>query len=139
MSIASEINKEWLFADLATIWMGGICNGVYPTDAPNQVEYLINDSRSKFYFAENEEQLDKVLEVRDRTPSLEKIIVFDMEGLQELDDVMCISVDDLYELGKAHREQQPRLWNQELDRAETDDVMILTYTSGTTGPPKGAQ
>lgn len=138
VSIASEINKEWLFADLATICMGGICSGVYPTDAPNQVEYLINDSQTKFYFAEDEEQLDKVLEVRDRTPTLEKIIVFDMEGLGDLDDTMCISVDGLYDLGKAHREQHPRLWSHELEQAESNDVMILTYTSGTTGPPKGA-
>lgn len=138
VSIASEVNKEWLFTDLAVICMGGICNGVYPTDAPRQVEYLINDSGSKFYFAEDEEQLDKVLEVRNRTPTLEKIIVFDMEGLQDFRDAMCMSIDDLYDLGRAHREQHPNVWFQEVSRAQSDDVMILTYTSGTTGPPKGA-
>lgn len=138
VSIASEINKEWLFADLATICIGGICSGVYPTDASNQVEYLINDSGTKFYFAEDEEQLDKVLTVRERTPSLEKVIVFDMEGLQELKDSMCLSVNELYELGRAHREKHPDLWAQELEKAHLEDTMILTYTSGTTGPPKGA-
>ena len=138
VSIASEINKEWLFADLATICIGGICNGVYPTDASNQVEYLINDSGTKFYFAENEEQLDKVLTVRERTPTLEKVIVFDLEGLQDLSDTMCLSVDELYELGRAHREKHPHLWTQEISRAQLEDTMILTYTSGTTGPPKGA-
>ena len=138
VSIASEINKEWLFADLATIGMGGICNGVYPTDASSQVEYLINDSGTKFYFAENDEQLDKVLAVRDRTPSLQKIIVFDMEGLEDLNDPMCLSVDELYELGKAHREEHSSLWIEELGQAQSEDTMILTYTSGTTGPPKGA-
>jgi long-chain acyl-CoA synthetase len=79
-SIASEINKEWIFADLGIICAGGVCNGVYPTDASNQVEYLINDSGTRFYFAEDEEQLDKVLDVRDRTPTLQNIIIFDMEG-----------------------------------------------------------
>ncbi|GIT40031.1 MAG: hypothetical protein Ct9H300mP8_12270 [Gammaproteobacteria bacterium] len=68
----SEVNKEWMFSDLGIICAGGVTNGVYPTDAPNQVEYLITDSDTRFYFAEDEEQLDKVLEVRDRTPSLEK-------------------------------------------------------------------
>ncbi|MYD45251.1 MAG: long-chain fatty acid--CoA ligase [Gammaproteobacteria bacterium] len=138
VSIASEINKEWLFADLATICVGGICNGVYPTDASSQVEYLINDSGTKFYFAENDEQLDKVLAVRDRTPSLQKVIIFDMEGLEELHDAMCLSVDELYVLGRAHREEHPKLWVEELGRAQMEDTMILTYTSGTTGPPKGA-
>ena len=138
VSIASEINKEWMFADLATICMGGICNGIYPTDAPQQVEYLINDSGTKFYFAEDEEQLDKVLAIRDRTPTLVKIIIFDMEGLQEFNDAMCLSVDALYDLGKAHRDQHSNLWAQEMVQAQSEDVMILTYTSGTTGPPKGA-
>ncbi|MFQ6006999.1 MAG: AMP-binding protein, partial [Woeseia sp.] len=62
-SVASEINKEWMFADLGIIGAGGVTNGVYPTDAADQVEYLINDSGTRYYFAEDEEQLDKVLEV----------------------------------------------------------------------------
>ncbi|MDE0421802.1 MAG: AMP-binding protein [Gammaproteobacteria bacterium] len=137
-SIASEVNKEWLFADLGVICIGGITNGVYPTDAPNQVEYLINDSGTRFYFAEDEEQLDKVLEVRERTPTLEKIIIFDMEGLRGLDDPMCLSFDALQDLGREYAETHPEVWDGEIDKARPDDLMILTYTSGTTGPPKGA-
>ena len=137
-SVASEVNKEWIFADLGVICVGGITNGVYPTDAPNQVEYLINDSGSRFYFAEDEEQLDKVLEVRERTPTLEKIIIFDMEGLRTLDDPMCLSFDALQDLGRDYAETHPEVWDSEIDKARADDLMILTYTSGTTGPPKGA-
>ncbi len=138
VSIASEINKEWMFADLAAVCMGAICNGVYPTDAPNQVEYLINDSGTRFYFAEDEEQLDKVLEVRERTQTLEKIIIFDMEGLRNLKDDTCMSLDQLIELGRNFRKHHPDVWSEEVHKAKPDDVMILTYTSGTTGPPKGA-
>ena len=137
-SIASEVNKEWMFADLGVICAGGVTNGVYPTDAPNQVEYLINDSGSRFYFAEDEEQLDKVLEVRERTPGLEKIVIFDMEGLRSLDDPMCLSFEALQDLGRDYGEQHPDVWDGEIDKAGADDLMILTYTSGTTGPPKGA-
>ena len=137
-SIASEVNKEWMFADLGVICIGGITNGVYPTDAPNQVEYLINDSGTRFYFAEDEEQLDKVLEVRERTPTLEKIVIFDMEGLRALDDPMCLSFDALLELGREYAETHQNVWDDEIDKARADDLMILTYTSGTTGPPKGA-
>ena len=137
-SIASEVNKEWMFADLGVICMGGITNGVYPTDAPNQVEYLINDSGTRFYFAEDEEQLDKVLEVRERTPTLTKIIIFDMEGLRRLDDPMCLSFEALQALGRDYAETHAEAWDDEIDKARADDLMILTYTSGTTGPPKGA-
>ncbi len=137
-SIASEVNKEWMFADLGIITMGGVTNGVYPTDAANQVEYLINDSGTRYYFAEDEEQLDKVLEVRENTPTLSKIIIFDMEGLRNFEDEHCISFDELLELGREHAAAHPELWEQEIRAAEPDDLMVLTYTSGTTGPPKGA-
>jgi long-chain acyl-CoA synthetase len=137
-SIASEINKEWMFADLGIIGVGGVANGVYPTDAPNQVEYLINDSRTKFIFAEDEEQLDKVLEVRERTPTLEKIIIFDMEGLRNLDDKQCMSFEALLELGREYGEQHPDVWASEIEAADPEDLMVLVYTSGTTGMPKGS-
>ncbi len=137
-SVGSEINKEWMFADLGIIGAGGVTNGVYPTDSPNQVEYLINDSGSRFYFAEDEEQLDKVLEVRERTPTLEKIIIFDMEGLRSLDDNQCMSFAALLELGRAYGEQHPNVWTREIEAADAEDLMVLTYTSGTTGMPKGS-
>ena len=137
-SVAAEVVKEWLFADLGVICAGGVTNGVYPTDSPTQVEYLINDSGTRFYFAENDEQLDKVLAVRDRTPTLEKVIVFDMEGLRKLDDPMCMSFDSLLDLGRDFGAENPDVWEREVAAAAPGDLMILTYTSGTTGPPKGA-
>ena len=137
-SVAAEVVKEWLFADLGIICAGGVTNGVYPTDSPTQVEYLINDSGTRFYFAEDEEQLDKVLEVRERTPTLEKVIIFDMEGLRKLDDPMCMSFDALLDLGRDYGAENPDVWEEEIAAAAPGDLMILTYTSGTTGPPKGA-
>ena len=137
-SVAAEAVKEWLFADLGVICAGGVTNGVYPTDSASQVEYLITDSHTRFYFAEDEEQLDKVLAVRERTPSLVKIIIFDMEGLRDLDDPMCMSFNDLLALGRAHGQANPNAWDDAIDLAQPEDLMILTYTSGTTGPPKGA-
>ncbi len=137
-AVAAEICKEWLFADLGIIGIGGVTNGVYPTDSSTQVEYLINDSDTRFYFAEDEEQLDKVLEVRERTPGLQKIIIFDMEGLRNLRDPQCLSFEALLALGREYGVQHPEAWDVEVAAARPGDLMILTYTSGTTGPPKGA-
>ena len=137
-SIAAEVCKEWLFADLGIICAGGITNGVYPTDAPTQVEYLVQDSNTRFYFAEDEEQLDKILAVRDRTPQLKKIIIFDMEGLRQLDDPMCLSYAELLALGATYGQEHPRAFTRAMQAAMPEDLITLTYTSGTTGPPKGA-
>ena len=81
VSIISENLPEWLYTDMGTLGVGGITNGIYTTDSAKQVEYIVNDSRTRFFFAENEEQLDKILVARPNCPSLVKIIVYDMEGL----------------------------------------------------------
>ncbi|SLN72752.1 AMP-dependent synthetase/ligase [Oceanibacterium hippocampi] len=137
-SVMSENNPEWLYCDLGTLCAGGVTNGVYTTDSAKQVAYLCRDSGTRYFFAENEEFLDKILEARDQIPSLEKIIVFDMEGLRDLDDPMVISFDDLLERGRAYAADHPEVWEQRRDVARPDDLAILIYTSGTTGPPKGA-
>ena len=137
-SVAAEVCKEWLFADLGIVCAGGVSNGIYPTDAPRQVEYLVNDSGTRFYFAEDEEQLDKILTVRERTPTLRKIIIFDMEGLRHFDDEMCISFEQLLALGDAQDAKYPSAWEASVNAANAEDLLTLTYTSGTTGPPKGA-
>jgi len=117
---------------------GGVTNGVYPTDAPTQVEYLVNDSATRFYFAEDEEQLDKILQVRANTPSMEKIIIFDMKGLRHFSDPMCMSFEALLKLGRSYGEEHPDAWASEVERSGAEDLLTLTYTSGTTGAPKGA-
>ena len=138
VSIASEGIPEWLFTDMGTIAAGGISSGVYTTDSSTQVKYLVNDSKTKFYFAENEEQLDKILEVRDECPSLEKIIVYDMEGLHEFKDDQVISYDEFIKIGQKLNAEQPDLWINLINEVQPDDIAILVYTSGTTGPSKGA-
>src|SRR5215471_1555561 len=80
VSILAETVPEWLYADMGTMGAGGVSNGIYPTDSAKQVEYILNDSRSRFLFVEDEEQLDKFIEVRERCSALVKAFVFDMEG-----------------------------------------------------------
>ncbi|HKI49751.1 MAG TPA: AMP-binding protein, partial [Desulfobacteria bacterium] len=137
-SIVSDNNKEWLFADMGILCSGGVTSGVYTTDSSQQLEYLANDSGTRFLFVENEEQLDKYLEVRENTPTIKKVIVFDPEGLHEFADDRVMMLEDLYELGRTHYKNHPDLWDREIDRARPEDLMVLIYTSGTTGPPKGA-
>jgi len=138
VSILSENNPEWLFCDMGTLGVGGVSNGVYTTDSAKQVEYLCLDSNTRFFVAENEEHLDKILEVRENLPNLAKIIVLDMEGLRDFNDDMVISIDELYKLGEAYHKEHPTFWEDEVAKSRPTDLAILIYTSGTTGPPKGA-
>ena len=87
-SIIANAVPEWVFADMGILCAGGVSSGIYPTDSAAQVEYLVNDSATRVIFAEDEEQLDKILSCRARCPTLQKIVVFDMEGLSGFTDPM---------------------------------------------------
>ena len=137
-SILGNNVKEWLLADLGILGAGGVSSGVYPTDSAGQVEYLLQDSGTVHVFVEDEEQLDKLLEVRGHLPRLRKIIVFDMKGLRDFSDPMVLSFNDLTRIGEAFARESRGLWEQRLAARKAADLAILIYTSGTTGPPKGA-
>jgi long-chain acyl-CoA synthetase len=137
-SILSNTNREWMYTDMGVLGAGGVCSGIYPTDSASQVEYLVADSRSVCIFVEDEEQLDKVLEVRARLPRLRHIVVFDMEGLQRFSDPIVMSLEDLRRLGFELHQEQQGLWEERLKSRRPEDLAILIYTSGTTGKPKGA-
>jgi long-chain acyl-CoA synthetase len=138
VSIIADNGPEWLYTDLGTLAVGGVTNGIYTTDAPRQVEYIVNDSGTRFFFAGDEEQLDKILEVRPRCPQLVKIIVFDTEGLHGFKDEQVMTFDELLDLGARYDAEHPEAWERMVEIAQPEDLAILVYTSGTTGPPKGA-
>ncbi len=138
VSILSEDSKEWMYTDMGVQSVGGICSGVYTTDSASQLEYLVNNSDSRFLFVENDEQLDKFLQVRDKMPELTKVIVIDRDGLHGFSDPQIMFIDELYEIGAAYDAANPGAFDAAIDATKPDDTAILVYTSGTTGKPKGA-
>ena len=90
-SVLSNTNREWLYADMGILGAAGVSNGIYPTDAPDRSSTSAPIPRSVYLFVEDDEQLDKVLEVRERLPRLRKIIVFDMDGLRDFNDPQVMS------------------------------------------------
>lgn len=137
-SIIANAVPEWVHADMGILCAGGVSSGIYPTNSSSQVEYLINNSSTKVIFAEDEEQLDKILTCRSRCPTLQKIVVFDMEGLSAFSDPMVLSLAEFTALGRNHAQGREALWDEMVGSRRAEDLAILVYTSGTTGPPKGA-
>ena len=137
-AIIGDNCPEWVYADLGIQCCGAATAGVYSTNAWQQVEYVVTNSDSKFFFVENEEQLDKWLHFRDRAPKLEKVIVWDTEGLRQFKDPLVMTFDELLELGAKAAQENPDMLDQRIRGIGPEDLSVLIYTSGTTGPPKGA-
>ena len=138
VSILSEDSKEWVYTDMGVQCVGGICSGVYTTDSAAQLEYLVNNSESRFLFVENDEQLDKYLQVQDKMPGLIKVIILDREGLYGFKGAKFLFLDELYALGAEYDVRYPQAFDHSIDSTKPEDTAILVYTSGTTGKPKGA-
>ena len=137
VSIIGDNCPEWVIIDLGIQCAGGVAVGVYSTNAWPQVEYVVENSESRFFFVENEEQLDKWLNFRDKAPRLKKVIVWDLEGLRHFTDPMVMTYNDLLEVGRQIVEEDTDLFERRMAEVTPKDLSVLIYTSGTTGPPKG--
>ena len=139
VSIHSEDRPEWVILDIATTAIRAITTGLYPTNPTAEVLYLLNDSRARVHLAEDQEQVDKVLEPgRDAFPHVERILYIEPRGVRGYSDERLLFWDDFLDLGRRHREEHPSAVADRMAQAEPEDVIALVYTSGTTGPPKGA-
>lgn len=138
VALISENRPEFLYIDLGIQSVAGITTAIYTTNAASEVYYILDHSEARFYFVEDQEQLDKALEVHDSLPRLEKIIVIDMTGLRGLENPRVMSFDDFIKMGSEYVTKHPEVLALRLDTMKNDDPALIVYTSGTTGPPKGA-
>ncbi len=135
VAIHSENRPEWVFADLGAQTIGSVSVGIYPTSPAAEVEYLLSHSEASVLVVEDEEQLDKALEAWDRLEKLQTIIVIDPRGVKELDDPRIVTFQELLDLGNSVVGES---FEEMVKTISSSETAIIVYTSGTTGPPKGA-
>jgi long-chain acyl-CoA synthetase len=138
VAIHSDNRPEWMYVDLAVQGMGGRSVGVYQTNPPSEVTYLINHSRSVIHFAEDQEQVDKAVAIAHETPTVRYVVAFDPRGTHGIDDPRLRTWDEVMDRGRALLADEPDWYLDRVLERDPDEVSMIVYTSGTTGKPKGA-
>jgi long-chain acyl-CoA synthetase len=131
-------NRPRLYATMLAVQsLGAIPVPLYQDAAAAECVFPINNAEVRFAFAEDQEQVDKLLEVRESCPLLERIYFDDPRGLRNYAETCLAALDELQAAGKAFVALHPNFFAGEVDQAKPDDVGAMFFTSGTTGNPKG--
>jgi len=132
VSLLSENRLEWLFSDMGTLGIGAVLVPIYTTLTAEEVEYIVENSESKVLIVENQDQLDKALTFKDKTKTLEKIVVIEMPD-RKISDSRIISFEELLSRGREKFEKSDRLFLALSKEVAPEDPATIVYTSGTTG------
>ncbi len=137
VGIITGNEPEWLFSELAAQALGAVTINLFPTAAAEEIQGVLERVQASYVVAQDQEQADKLLEVRDQLPFIRKVIYVDPTGMRTYgNEPWLISFQDLLRISEPHESEQARLFEEELWKGQPEDVAIMTLTSGTTGAPK---
>ncbi len=136
VSVIGNNEAEWVYAELAVQSLGGVIIGVYQDSAPPEVKYVVGKSDSVYVVAEDQEQVDKLLEIEDEISFVRKVIYWDPKGLRNYDHPFLISFEEVQDFGREYEKLHPGRFEEEIDKGESNDIALILTTSGTTSLPK---
>jgi long-chain acyl-CoA synthetase len=128
--VLAETRPEWVLVDLGILGAGGVSGGIDPTEEPEQLGQTLQQSGCRVLFVENDEQLDKVLLVRDRCPKLQRIVIFDMKGLRDFADPMCESFQAFIARGIEHDGAHSDAWQAGIGTITAEQPAVLLFPHG---------
>jgi long-chain acyl-CoA synthetase len=137
LSVVGDNRPQLYFAQLAAQVLGGVSVPVYQDSIASELVYVLNHAETSVIVAEDQEQVDKALSLKEKLPRLLWIIYDDPRGLSFYDDAILRSFENILEEGRAFAKAHPQFFDSELAKGTADDTAMIAYTSGTTGNPKG--
>ena len=137
-AIIGDNEPQWYWASFAIQAARAITVALFTDAIPDEIQYIVDHSDSKFIIARDQEQVDKILAVHDKLPKVEKIIWWYSKGMRKYEQSFITSYEQVKDLGKKYEESHPKVFEENIDSAKSDEFANIFYTSGTTGVPKGA-
>ncbi len=138
LALIGHNRPEGLWAEMATLALGGIVVWLYQDALIDEVQYVVDHSDARFLVGEGQQEVDKGLAIKPRCPRLERIIWDDPKGMRGYDDPCLVSLAEVRRLGRELEAKDPGAFERVVAQGRPDDVALLFYTSGTTAQPKGA-
>ncbi|MDI2587224.1 AMP-binding protein [Psychrobacillus sp. NEAU-3TGS] len=137
LAIIGENRPQWLYSQMAAQSLGGISVGIYQESLPEQIVYYLNDCQARIVVVEDQEQVDKLLEIEEEIPLVEYIIYYNKQGMRHYRHSKLIDLEDLLDRGINLIEDNPHFFQDKLAQILGDDYAMIAYSAATTGKPKG--